>query len=263
MSYLDDLPEKTGKAVKDAVSAYPDRWKHNVCAFALINKATGEVSGPTTGTVCHAQLSYGPGKENIFVVNAHKPKWAKENKDFLLWVAQEAPFSHGLLNRNEEEEILNHASVIDTGIIGVGGALWLCKAFRHFEEDTHKPGIWSKLRNEGLNGLQAFIGCDILTAQGSPQFYNSHVSLFCYQSPQKIRKFYDEFKKIEKITSQNANRGGYDFDARGNKNWGSLAGKKVKIPDGWGGYTEITKPCDVKEYVAILKEIFEGDPNNV
>jgi hypothetical protein len=258
-----EISEKAQKAIQEAVNAYPKAWNYHVCAFVILNRKTGEnVGGTKTGTVCHADVTYRAADEAI-VVNGHKAAWStKNNIDYLRWCVLEAPFTHGILNRDNEKQLLGQASVIDTAIVGKGGALWLCKALRHFMEDTHKPKVWSKLRDQGLTGLQAFIGCDILTEEGGPSFGNTHVSLFSYSDPSKLREFYDELMKIEKNDTNNANRGGYAYGKK-MENWGSLAGKVEKKPDGWGGFTEVKRPCDVKEYAAKLKEIFEGDPKNV
>lgn len=261
---VDALPEATQKAVEEAVASYPAAWRSCVCAFSLIKRATGDNIdryGEKNGAVCHAGV--GRLTEPTIVVNAHKRRWADKSQDFLLWVARESPFSHGILNRDNDKEILGKASVIDTELVGKGGALWLCKALRHFEEDVWKLDTWTKLREGGLNGLQAFIGSDILSKEGKPAGGNTHVSLYCYSSPKELRKFYDEVLKMGKNTTNNANRGGYDYGANKEINWGSLAGKKERKPDGWGGFTEIDMPCPPEEYIAKLKEIFEGDPKNV
>ncbi|HEY6020844.1 MAG TPA: hypothetical protein VIY48_13380 [Candidatus Paceibacterota bacterium] len=230
-----------------------------MCAFVSLNRTSGkqDIGSALNGYVCHAPLFSSP--DDAIIVNAHQPAWAQQNPDFIRWVARESPFAHGCLDRGEDE-LFNHASVLDNKAIGKGGVLWLCKAFRHFEEDTWKPGTWLKLRELGLNGLQAFIGASILSETGQPARVNSHVSLFCYKDPRTVRGFYDEMCSVKKLDGHNVNRGGYNGDR---SNWGSLAGKPVRMSDGWGGFTERMKPCEPTEYAAKLREIFEGDPSNV
>src|SRR5690348_5002763 len=222
-----------------------------------------KLRSPSTGSVCHASLvpwGADPKKQkDVIVVNANNDRWQRDHKDFLLWAACESPFSHGVLNRKNKDEILNHATVLDTREIGRGGALWVCKAIRHFKEDTHVPKTWDLLMEHGLTGLQAFIGADILDSTGKPRPGQSHTGLFGYGTPSQLRKIYDEMLGIKEIRNSNAHRGG-NFGAA---QWGSLKSRKVRKPDGWGGFTERDVPCDVKEYVAQLKEIFEGDPKNV
>lgn len=257
---MKELSEAVKKKVEASVRSYPARWTGGVCAFEIFRKDGRDLdqawwSSPNNGA-CHAGIT--SVDKPCIVVNGHKATWKKENPEFLLWCVRESPFSHGVINRENEDEILNHASVFDTEIIGKGGALWVCKAIRHFREDTWKLKTWNQLREYGLNGFQAFIGADILGPDGKPSG-RTHVGLFGYNSPTKLREVYDEIRGLDKITTNHAAREGkWDTPL-----WGSLAGKKEKKADGWGGYIEIDVPCDAKEYAAKLKEIFEGDPKNV
>lgn len=259
-----ELPDKVLEAIDKYVKAYPKNWTHGICAGVCLNRKDGSklnTWGSENGYACHAFI---PSNNTSITINAHRANWQNINKELMLWIARESPFAHGVLNRDEEKQILNHASVLDSGLIGNGGALWVGKAFRHFVEDVWKVKFWEQLRNEGLNGLQAFIGADILTVDGNPQGY-THVSLFNYDTPANLRKFYDEMRTIERIDGREAKRGGpgsYSSSV-GNEVWGSMQGKTVQKPDGWGGYMEVKQPDNVKFYVAQLKEIFEGDPKNV
>lgn len=260
MSYLDKLPENLREPVAKRVKEYPKLWKGGVCAFTIFNKKTGMAEdsyGSESYGVCHAGITY--IIDPSVIVNAHKKMWSKTNPEFLLWVAKESPFHLGVLNRDEPEELFNHASVIDTEIVGKGGALWLCKAWRHFEEDAFKLKTWSKLREQGLDGLQAFIGSDILTSKGGPAHFNTHVGLFAYADPKSLRKIYDTIRNSSRIDTAEASSRGKNNES----GWGSLVGEKVKKPDGWGGFIEITLPGNVETYATALKEIFEGDPDNV
>lgn len=264
------ISEEAWKTIQERVEGFPGGWRPSSCtpcAFGFVDRRNGAASGPWSGAACHASLAYGirdvPNpKGGMIVVNSLQPSWGIKNPDLLFWLAREAPFSNGILNSDKDYEILNHAVVIDIAQTGQAGALWLCKAFRHFAEDTWKLDTWSLLREEGLTGLQAFIGADILTKEGNPNAHGSHVSLFCYGSPEGLRKDYDEIRSKTYLAGNQAARGfgGY---YEGVKYWGGLKHKKRKIPDGWGGFTEVSSPCSVKEYASQLKEIFEGDPKNV
>jgi len=253
--------------IQKTVNSYPKEWKHGVCAFQIINRESGKIENRRNspiGDVCHAGLVYTVVNDWTapIVVNAHKDTWQRKNREFLLWVAQEAPFNHGVLNRTNEDELLNHAAVLDLGLIGKGGALWHCKAMRHFTEDEYKLKTWTSLREKGLDGLQAFIGADILNVEGFPYTSCTHVGLFGYCDPTDLRKFYDEIRNEKRIDGSNAAKSKY-YDQNKKPNWGSLTCKLEKKPDGWGGFIEIRRPCDATEYAAKLKEIFEGDPKNV
>lgn len=247
--------------IERIVANYPAQWNTDlVCAYTSISRDTGRDYGKDTegGDVCHARI---PKDNNYITINAHAKEFQGKNPDFTMWVAQGSPFAHGVLNGQNRDQILNHASVLDAEEIGYGGVLWMCKAFRHFTEDTWKPKMWSQLCNEGLTGLQAFIGSDILNSEGMMgDAYPTHVGLFGYGDPKHVRHVYDEFCRIQRIDDFNASRpwkGGHV------KNWGDMHGKMVKKSDGWGGFIEVREPGKAKDYAAILKEIFEGNPANV
>lgn len=262
------MASKLSPAVLDAVNktveGYPKKWTHGICAYTAILRDTGDEAkvrydrGNANGDVCHAGLSYYDVNDPI-VVNAHKKEWHKKNPEYVLWACKETPFAHAVINRDNDEQLLKHACAMDAGEMGLGGVLWMCKVIRHFTEDTHVPGFWDKLRNCGLDGLQAFIGADILDAAGGARHGCTHTSLFGYGTPKELRETYDKIRNTTQIDHMRvAKSHGYE-----GRTWGSLKGKKVKKPDGWGGFIEKDAPCDPKEYAALLKEIFEGDPNNV
>lgn len=262
---IEGFPDPVVKSVDKAVQAYPNRWTGGLCAYVLIDRETGvELAGgrPSNGA-CHGSISYmnHAGKEkNSLLVNAHKYTWHQQSPDFIRWVARDCPFSRGWLNRDDEKEIFEHAGVIDMQEVGHVGALWMVKALRHFQEEPWKIDYWNLLHEKGLDGLQAFIGCDILSPTGEPQAYATHCGLYSYCSPTALRKKYDLTKSWKKLEGTQACQGGGDGAI---PSWGSLAMKTVKKSDGWGGFIEHKVPCDATEYVEKLKEIFEGDPKNV
>lgn len=264
-SAMTEISDKAREEIQKAVLRYPNHWTSDrhpyFCAFGVINKETGEWRlNPTKGSACHAALhtvALGPS----VVVNAHDPDYQGKHPEFVLWACRESPFAHGVLNKDNEDELLNHASVFDAEEIGRGGCLWLGKALRYCVEDTFRLPFWYKLREQGLDGFQAFVGCSIIDEAGRPLNWTSHNSLFSYGSPESLRENYDEIKNIRRINDSIAARQGKNVG--GLVNWGSLKSKKEKRSDGWGGFTEVEVPCDAKEYASKLREIFEGDPKNV
>lgn len=220
----------------------------------------GKVISALQGHACHANVNFYCTNESI-VVNAHG-KHSADYPEFTKWVCKDSPFAKGVLNKDNDDLLLHNGTILDADIIGKGGCLWVCKAARHVIEDTHKPKVWMTLRECGLDGLQAFIGSDILQSTGKPQTSHTHPSLFRYTSPAEIRRAYDEIKVGPKITDSNAARPtGWNYYQ--GEVWGTLTSKKERRSDGWGGFVEVEVPCDAKEYAAKLKEIFEGDPKNV
>lgn len=250
------ISEVAQKAIDTQIEAYPEDWKGGVCAFAYIDKINGNVAGERKIGACHYALC-SAGDTHV-VVDARNPEVHGQNKDFTLWVSRESPYSHGVMNKDDEKQLLNNAMTIDVEKVGKGGALWLCKASRHFKEDVHVPGFWSQLREQGLDGLQAFIGASILDLTGKFRSGTTHVALYGYGSPKALRDTYERVKKGEKLETFSVS-----VSLPFTESWGDMTGKMIKKPDGWGGFVQIQAPGDAKEYAAALKEIFEGDPKNV
>jgi hypothetical protein len=261
---MTDLTPEVREKLQEILDTCPKSWRptsNTPSYFGIYDKKKGEPQGKALGgSACHAALSYYCRNECSVVINGHHPGFMGTYPELTLWIARESPYSRAVLNKDNTDEILNRGSLIDVEEVGVGGALWLCKAWRHTIEDSWKPGFWNQLRAEGLDGLQAFIGADILDDGGLPYHGTTHVALFGYCNPTALRGFYEEIKKGEKNPTSQAARQKHEPNRF---NWGSLAGKKVKMADGWGGFTEVQKPGDAKIYAQALKEIFEGDPNNV
>lgn len=255
------VDEKIQEAIQREVDAYPERWAHGVSCWVALNKTTGlaPTRAYSQGAPCHGGVT--GYVKNHYIINAHHPQHHGRYPDFTLWVARESPFSHGVLNKDKEDEILNHAAVLDGDLIGGGGILWLCKAFRYTREDPYRIEHWRKLLNEGLNPLQAFIGCSILDQAGNPLGSRTHCSLFRYATPEAIHSFYKE------LLTPNAKRVGNDASRPDDWNffngdvWGAMGTVQVKKPDGWGGFVLVDQPANAKEFAEKLKKICEGDFN--
>lgn len=251
-----EISKECQEAVDNQIAAYPEGWKGGVCAFAYFNKISGESAGERAVGACHYAL-INCADEHV-IVDAHNKVLHGQNPDFTLWVAKESPYSHGVLNKDNDKQLIENAMVIDVEKVGKGGSLWLCKASRHFKEDVWVPKLWTQLRENGLDGLQAFIGSTILDSAGKAKGGTTHVGLYGYGTPKELRKFYDEVKEGKKLNTFAVSKSG----AWG-ANWGDMKGCKVKKPDGWGGFTQVEEPGSAKTYSELLKEIFEGDPANV
>jgi hypothetical protein len=259
---MPEISEEVKQKIEEIVNGFPKAWENYaggyVAAYSVVDKRTGKVvMEAKSGAGCH--YGFSSITDNTVAVNGCREECHSQHPDYVKWVCQESPFAYGVLNRDNEEEIVKHAQVLDGALIGRGGCLWLGKALRYTSEDTFRLPTWYKLREAGLDGLQAFIGCSILNGKGARCTYNTHNSLVSYGSPVSLRRYYDDIKKGKKNETTQAS---YNTEG-GSVNWGTLTGKKVKKSDGWGGFTEVTVPCDVGDFAAKLKEICEGDPKNV
>lgn len=256
------MTDEALKKAQELLAEYPDKWRSGVACFNAVNKKTSVEAGKTycNGAACHGGLTrIVPGH---YVINAHKPNNQGKYPEFTKWVCQTSPFSHGIVNKDNEKEILSQGIIIDGDEVGSAGALWLCKALRYTVEDTFRIPVWSTLREAGLDPLQAFIGCSILDSTGAPQQGRTHCGLFRYDTPNNLYSFYQELLKEKKREGAGASRPD-DWNYWTGKNWGNLGYKIVKKSDGWGGFTEVKEPADPTEFVEKLKMIFAGDYKNV
>lgn len=257
------MDDKALERAKELISLYPEKWRSGIACFTFVEKKTAKE--PTQvyscGAACHGGLT--SRVAGHYVINAHKPNHQGKYPEFTKWVCQASPFSHGVVNKDNEKEILSQGIIIDGDLVGSAGALWLVKALRCTVEDVFRVPVWDKLRAAGLDGLQSFIGCSILDSTGEPQKGKTHCGLFQYDTPDNLYAFYQELLKEKVRNGTDASRPpGWPSPFSG-KVWGSLVYKIIKKSDGWGGFTEVKEPADPTEFVEKLKMIFAGDYKNV
>lgn len=259
------ISQQARDKISEVISLYPKAWinpaPERPCAYSTVDRVTGswERKGHHKGSACHSGL-WGVGFSEI-VVNGHKDTVQGQFPEFIKWVANEAPFSNAVLNKDNDKEIVNQGAVIDTSLVGKGGVLWLCKAFRYAFEEPDCVRHWYSLRDGGLeDGLQAFIGASIVNKEGLPRPVRTHCSLFSYDTPENIKSFYDKVLTWKNEDSREVSMINLKYAA---DNWGSLAFKEVSVSDGWGGFTVKKVPSDPKEYIEKLRTIFEGDYKDV
>lgn len=257
---MSDKSEEALQAAYKLLKKYPQQWSYGVACWDSFCKTTGNSKGygGASGAACHNGVCH--SSQKAYVVNAHKPAAHGKFPEFTKWVCREGPFSHGIINKDNEEQILNQGIIIDGDAVGRGGVLWLCKALRTTVEEPWRVKTWQTLVDGGLDGLQAFIGCSILSSTGEVQTAPTHCGLFRYDHPNNIYAFYQELVKERKRDDDNASRPTkYSYWNMKNKDWGTLAFKTVKKSDGWGGFTEVKEPADPTEFIEKLKLIFKGD----
>lgn len=247
-------------AVQEYVAVASATWASKICAYVIFKKSDGSVASDyRAGNICHASLNY-RGSDDRVVVLAQKPVAGTE--DFVRWVCRASPFSHGVLNKDNDDELLNHAVVVDLGQVGMGGALWLAKALRYNSEDTWRPGVWNKLVEAGLDNLSSFVLCSMLANNGTVNA-GGHNSLFYTMTKAEFRVALAEFNKpeLKNITSKATYPYKYDYYnvAQVEEYWWSVkAGKPLKKPDGWGGYIEVPQPGSFADLVPVVNEILKG-----
>jgi hypothetical protein len=251
--------EKLPQKVLDAIKSYPAQWTGGICAYAYVSR-DGQHTLYDDNHACHAGLSILSGNHwvkddkylNSYVILACSDKYQGKHPEFVKWVCRESPYAYGVLNADNEDEILNHGVVVDSELVGQRGCLWLGKALRYCREDTWRPGLWETFVANGLDGLAAFIGCSMLTEAGRPSG-GTHNSLFVYRTPKEIHDWYKKFSKpAEKADDSDAAQGRMHGAA---PSWGELGFKIEKKSDGWGGFTEKRVPADPKNFCEVLDRI--------
>lgn len=223
-------------------------WKSGNCAYQLFNRETGTTEGYVDGGGCHYYVEN--ARHEGIVVNAMRPSLGETYRDLLLWIARESPYAYAVLNRDNEEEILNKGMVIDLALCGRGGALWLCKATRACVELKYVGDRFNVLLAEGVPPMWALAGAGIFDSRGTPVRYCQHGGLFCYGSPEALYKYVKELGP-KNTTSIVAFKNRNDIG----EIWCTLNGKTERKPDGWGGYIEVAVTSGIGAYAELLKKI--------
>lgn len=261
----EDVLKKIHKVLEEEYPWSPDAsWPSY---FGTVDRETGKVRAAISINVCHASVRR--YTDDVIMINVHHPGFQGAYPEYTKWLAKEGPFSHGVLNKDNDAQILGKGIAIDVAAVGKGGALWLAKAMRYPIEAKWTPPLWLKLREQGLTGLEAFIGAAILDAEGKPKKQRGHCGVFAYGTPKELFDWYQEFSQPNlKNDTNNPSRPEDGSSIRSYEDrkidcWGSVAFIEEKKSDGWGGYTVVKRPADPKDYCDKLKTIFKGDYKSV
>lgn len=263
---MPEISEKAQKVLDDLLKTAPDKWERRICAGACVNRKTGELSGygqgaSLVGDICHYWTS-GAGDTEI-VFNTTKNIESEVQRAFAEWVVQDSPFAHGVLNRDNLDQIYHGGMVIDCSIVGEGGAFWLCKAMRYIYENSYRVDMFGRLIAKGVPPKAAFFVCSSYGTYGGQDkvaISQDHVLVQTNITKELFIKAYRVDKVVEPV------RGRETATALGagpltgcQENWLGFGGTRVeRTPDGWGGFTEKKVPANEKESIinllAFLKE---------
>lgn len=238
---MKDLPEAL---VKDFENNFPDMWIGGGIAAGKLYRNNGNLVTTHNGAACHIWV---PNVlEDGFVINCATKHRSALNDEFVQWVCNGTPFSHGVVNRHEES-IITKGQIIDVSAVGRGGALWLCKAIRLCVEENWRLKRWKELKDAGVKPFLAFVLTSSFDSTGKANLTTTHPTLFLLSRDEKcFRKMMDEVLKGDRkepisqgligVFDKSFSRKDWDNVTVGR--WLSLDKKTVRVPDGWGGFIE-------------------------
>lgn len=88
----------------------------------------------------------------------------------ILWMARESPFSEFVLNRDDDDSLLNGGVILlcGPGALTQAQSMWICKVLRYSTEGAKALDTWLELYKGGVNPLLAVLVCSyVRTIKGA------------------------------------------------------------------------------------------------
>lgn len=107
---------------------------------------------------CHSKVR----SKNVCSVEAHEA--------IIKWLASDSPFSEYILNRDDEDSLLNGGVILLCGPDGLlqWQAYWVCKVLRYGVEGAKALDVWHALVKGGVNPLLAiYVASHIRSVKGA------------------------------------------------------------------------------------------------
>lgn len=268
----------------------PGEWGPRIAAGGYINK-DGEVLSGRNGTspawkgaVCHGFIQDNEmfKKSMVFFNTQKETKKTPVNNEgasscytrkvspqeaaeaFTKWMCEESPWRDYILN-DDWRQVVHGGAIIDTKACGRNNLLAICKLLRTKYEDTWRVKTWHDLTQKGVHPMVALIvsQCVHNNLQGSNygggKYFPYHTHNSCFYAPlneeQMEALFQDPIPKCDTnwtcaaVLKQSECRESPYFNLAG------VQTKKVKVPDGWGGYIMKDEPGNMDDYIESLKEL--------
>lgn len=182
------LPEVLDKAKKALIEL---SYEWDTRRGGLCFGDTMELSGArhlAGHTACHSWASGGQWRSNdpddaFLVLNCHPKqhtKCAQESVDaYVKWLAKESPFSKFILNRDDDNSLVEGGIVLYIG--GKTGAtkaemLWICKTIRYAVEGSTHLDVWKTLYDAGVDPMLAIAVASFVTFSGNSSVQFSSVT---------------------------------------------------------------------------------------
>jgi hypothetical protein len=247
-----EITESVLQKAKNDLLDLNKKWRTGLCYGSTIY-TDGTDFGARAHGACHSWASNGfsnygnPKNKDFLVLNCHPNARVrtcdKESADALaLWLARESPYSQYVLNRDDEESLLNGGMILYCSWEGKDGLndpqmLWLCKILRYAVEGSRSVDAWKALYDGGVDPLLAvLIATHHSYFDGASFGYGSvttHVAVFNRQ--------YDYEDNVENILNRKTTDSKHTYQLFGSTNKEKVGSKietfstPVMKDDGWGG----------------------------
>jgi hypothetical protein len=193
---MTDVSDKVLAAAKKKLIEINEEWDSGVCSGTCLDLDGEEFVTPHTA--CHSWIGYAYTKvrrskderwsttswtttypkdaKPFLVLSCHSKKHSKsvcseEAMDaIILWMARESPFSEFVLNRDDDDSLLNGGVILlcGPGALTQAQAMWICKVLRYSTEGAKALDTWLALYKGGVNPLLAVLVCSyVRTIKGA------------------------------------------------------------------------------------------------
>lgn len=291
-----DVSDKVLTDAKKRLKDMNAKWTSGVCYGTCLDLDGKEMITPHTA--CHSWVGYAYAKVRDPRGSIYSPSWSttypKDAKPFLvlschskkrsksvcseeamdaiiLWMARESPFSEFVLNRDDQNSLLNGGVILlcGPGALTQAQSMWICKVLRYSTEGAKALDTWLTLYKGGVNPLLAVLVCSyVRTIKGATFGYTGtegHSAVFgAYGGEPDVASLLEG--KINPNATQTADVFRNDTKSKNGK-IGKQAAPSVVIKgfckpyekdDGWGGKVK-GEGADGPEFV---KRVLEWQRDN-
>jgi hypothetical protein len=286
-----DVSDKVLADAKKKLNEMTAKWNSGVCWGTCLDLEGKEFITPHTA--CHSWVGYAYAKirgkgesmysstwsttypkdaKQFLVLSCHSKKRSKsvcseEAMDaIILWMARESPFSEFVLNRDDDDSLLNGGVILlcGPGALTQAQSMWICKVLRYSTEGAKALDTWLALYKGGVNPLLAVLVCSyVRTIKGATFGFTGaegHSAVFgAYGGEPDVASLLDG--TINPAATQTADVFKNDVKAKGGK-IGKAGTPSVVIKgfckpyqkdDGWGGKID-AQGADGPEFVRRVLE---------
>jgi hypothetical protein len=277
MAKPDHITQACWDTCMERLENAPKEWGRHLAAGGYINDKGEILSGRWNsspnwkGTVCHGFIQESDMfKDSMVFFNTQtvdplgngksdsggylrKDGNAEANEAFTKWMCEESPWRDYILN-DDWHQVMEGGAIIDTQACGSNNLLTICKLLRTKYEDTFRVPIWYNLVQKGVHPMIALIYSNNTNSNQNAYSHTHNSSLYVPTTPQQMELlFQDKIPKCDKgWDCKEVLGGGSSVGLIPTK---AAAPKKIKKPDGWGGYIETTEAGDPSELIETLKKL--------